>query len=88
VSSVSHETACSCEFPAGYPLNGVQEVAGSNPVAPTSARLAVTMSCGEPSFFGRDHVAGNLAGNPTLFGHFLACPTPIPHVLQGWYDRN
>src|SRR5579885_3048422 len=33
---VSRETACPCDIRAGQPLNGVQEVAGSNPVAPTS----------------------------------------------------
>src|SRR5262245_32320492 len=32
-------------------LNGVQEVAGSNPVAPTFARLTGTSSCGEPCSF-------------------------------------
>jgi hypothetical protein len=36
VRFVSRESACSCDFPAGSRLNGVQEVAGSNPVAPTS----------------------------------------------------
>src|SRR5205085_895470 len=38
VESVSRETACSCDFQTGYRLNGVQEVAGSNPVAPTTRR--------------------------------------------------
>jgi hypothetical protein len=36
-----------CDFPTGYVLNGVQEVAGSNPVAPTFAKLAVIVSYGK-----------------------------------------
>src|SRR5215468_6012795 len=38
-------------FPPKDFLNGVQEVAGSNPVAPTFARLTGTRSCGEPCSF-------------------------------------
>src|SRR4051812_12581775 len=34
--SVSRDSACFCDFFNGGRLNGVQEVAGSNPVAPTS----------------------------------------------------
>ena len=35
VGFVSRESACFCVFSSQGQLNGVQEVAGSNPVAPT-----------------------------------------------------
>jgi len=54
------------------PLNGVQKVAGSNPVAPTSQdppgfRVLVGLL-----FLPGDRFAGNSAGNPALFGQFPA----------------
>ena len=36
VGFVSRESPCLCDFPAIGRLNGVQEVGGSNPLAPTS----------------------------------------------------
>src|SRR5205807_3441748 len=45
-------------------LNGVQEVAGSNPVAPTNARAAVAISYGGSRFSLPERRAGNRAGNP------------------------
>src|SRR5262249_28374177 len=40
VRSVSRETTCPCGFSVGHRLNGVQEVAGSNPVAPTCRKAS------------------------------------------------
>ena len=40
VGFVSRESPCLCDFPAGERLNGVQEVGGSNPLAPILSPIA------------------------------------------------
>src|SRR5579859_6923078 len=52
------------------PVNGVQEVAGSNPVAPTCGRSARIITSGGPLFLGGDHLVGNSVGNPLVFWRF------------------
>src|SRR5262249_32114322 len=55
MGSVSLDPECLCDFPTAGRLNGVQEVAGSNPVAPTFASPTGTISSGWPFFAGRTH---------------------------------
>jgi len=51
VRFVSREAACFCDFPAGYRLNGVQEVGGSNPLAPILAEGTFIEMMNVPFFF-------------------------------------
>src|SRR5262249_48126628 len=65
------------------PLNGVQEVAGSNPVAPTFARPTGTISSGWPFFRRQDSFRPQGQSCGQRFDRSVP-PDTLPRPLDSW----
>src|SRR5262249_46661312 len=77
VGFVSREIPCLCDFPGHDSMNGVQEVAGSNPVAATFARQVGTTSSDWPF----SHLGGSFRPRGRVAGRDLTVPYyPIPLI--------
>jgi len=83
VRFVSRETACPCDFSGQYRLNGVQEVAGSNPVAPTFARPVGTTSSDWPFSHPGDSFRPTGQSCGQRFNRSVR-PDTLPRPLESW----